>query len=119
MKQNTLHPNTGNNYGKNNAGKEYNKILIETNGYANDDHAELTKVIVHRNNDMKITCVSSYYSDGVINDGTTLPTKIARIISRWCSNTFNYYRNNDFVMSDTTYNKYYKEDKIITKKMEG
>lgn len=119
MKQTTVHYNTGNNYGKNNAGNSYNKIFTKTNGYSSDKNAEPIKVIVHRNNEMKITYVSIYYNGNFTNDVTTPPTYIARITNKWHSKTFNYYRNGKFVMSDTIYSKYYKETEIFIKEMEG
>lgn len=114
---NELHPNTGNNYGKNNKGKQYNKIHTRTNGQYRDNKAPIVKVIVHNNGRKTITSLAVYYSDGSVSDIDNLSTSIKRVISKWHKKTVDYYRATEYVMTDTIYSRYFEGDTFIKKQM--
>lgn len=114
---NELHPNTGNNYGKNNKGKQYNKIRTMTNGQYRDNKSPIVKVIVHNNGCRTITSLAVYYSDSSVSDIDTLSKTIKRVISKWHKTTVDYYRGTEYVMTDIIYDKYFDEDTFIKKQM--
>lgn len=114
---NESHPNTGNNYGKNNKGKQYNKIRTKTNGQYRDNKVPIVKVITHTNVNNVITSVAIYYSDGSVSDIDTLSKTIKRVISKWHKTTVDYYRATEYVMTDTIYSCYFEEDTFIKKQM--
>lgn len=117
MTNNKQHPNVGNNYGKSNKGKQYNKILTLTNGQYRDNKSPIVKVIVHNNGCKTITSLAVYYSDGSVNDIDNLSKAIKRVISKWHKKTVDYYRDTDYVMTDTIYSRYFDEDTFIKKQM--
>ena len=117
MMNNEMHPNMGNNYGKSNKGKQYNKILTRTNGQYRDNKSPIVKVIVHNNANGAITSVAVYYSDGNVSDIDTLSKTIKRVISKWHKATINYYRDTEYVMTDTIYNRYFEKDIFYKKQM--
>lgn len=111
------HHNAGNNYGKNNKGKQYNKVRTKTNGKYSDSESPIVKVIVHTNVNNTITSVAVYYSDGNVSDSNTLPKRIKTIISKWHKKTTDYYRGAEYVMSDTIYSCYFEGDTFIKRQM--
>lgn len=114
---NESHPNKGNNYGKNNKGKQYNKICTRTNGQYRDNKSPIVKVIIHENSNNTITSLAVYYSDGSVSDIDMLSKTIKRVISKWHKTIVNYYRATEYVMTDTIYSRYFDEDTFIKKQM--
>lgn len=114
---NEQHHGVGNTYGKNNKGKQYNKIRTQTNGQYRDNKSPIVKVIVHNNGSKTITSLSVYYSDGSVSDMNNLSKIIKRVISKWHKKTVDYYRATEYVMTDTIYNRYFEEDTFIRKEM--
>lgn len=111
------HANMGNNYGRNNKGKQYNKICTSTNGHCQDNKTHIVKVIVHINGNRNITSLAVYYSDGSVNDTDTLSKTIKRVISKWHKTTVKYYRVTEYIMADIIYSCYFEEDTFIKKQM--
>lgn len=114
---NEQHHGVGNTYGKNNKGKQYNKIRTQTNGQYRDNKSPIVKVIVHNNANGTITSVALYYSDSSVNDIDNLPKTIKRVISKWHKKVVEYYRSTEYVMTDTIYSCYFPEDTFIIKEM--
>lgn len=114
---NESHPNKGNNYGKSNKGKQYNKILTRTNGQYRDNKSPIVKVIIHKNANNTITSLAVYYSDGSVIDTDMLSKTIKRVISKWHNTTVEYYRTTEYVMTDIIYSCYFEEDTFIKKQM--
>jgi len=102
--------NKGNKYGKNNAGKKYNTVLVDTNGRKIEKDKPLKVACFYQGDDLK-SCVI-WYTHNKVLDCNIIPAHIKKIISKWHVVQNDYYHGTEYAFTDITYTPYLLESRF-------
>lgn len=99
--------NKGNKYGKNNAGKKYNTVLVDTNGRKIEKDKPLKVACFYQGDDLKSCTI--WYTHNKVLDCNIIPAYIKKIISKWHAVQNDYYHGTEYAFTDITYAPYLSE----------